>query len=90
MRDVHEVRDTAVRASAHQDFRRLWADHRVKACMYGVKRVPQPVAGLLPLPYASLSLPSEPDRTIVAYTPEPGSETTERPALLGSWARTSA
>ncbi|MEV6944451.1 helix-turn-helix transcriptional regulator [Streptomyces sp. NPDC051172] len=73
-----------------EDFRRLWADHQVKACMYGVKRVRHPVAGLLTLPYESLSLPSEPDQTIVAYTPEPGSETAERLALLGSWATTGA
>ncbi|RPF34027.1 helix-turn-helix transcriptional regulator [Streptomyces sp. TLI_185] len=73
-----------------EDFRRLWADHQVKACMYGVKRVRHPVAGLLTLPYESLSLPSEPDQTIVAYTPEPGSETAERLALLGSWTSTSA
>ncbi|GAA2497896.1 helix-turn-helix transcriptional regulator [Streptomyces longisporus] len=73
-----------------EDFRRLWADHQVKACMYGVKHVRHPVAGLLTLPYESLSLPSEPDQTIVAYTPEPGSETAERLALLGSWTTTGA
>ncbi|MGW2571775.1 helix-turn-helix transcriptional regulator [Streptomyces sp. NPDC001537] len=73
-----------------EDFRRLWADHQVKACMYGVKRVQHPVAGLLTLPYESLTLPSEPDQTIVAYTPEAGSETAERLALLGSWATTGA
>ncbi|WP_328639067.1 helix-turn-helix transcriptional regulator [Streptomyces canus] len=69
-----------------EDFRRLWADHQVKACMYGVKRVRHPVAGLLTLPYESLVLPESPDQTLVAYTPEPGSETAERLALLGSWA----
>jgi transcriptional regulator with XRE-family HTH domain len=68
-----------------EDFRRLWADHQVKACMYGVKRVRHPVAGLLTLPYESLSVPGDPEQTIVAYTPEPGSETAERLALLGSW-----
>ncbi|MFF4502528.1 helix-turn-helix transcriptional regulator [Streptomyces sp. NPDC001401] len=73
-----------------EDFRRLWADHQVKACMYGIKRVRHPVAGLLTLPYESLSVPGEPDQTIVAYTPEPGSETAERLALLGSWATTGA
>ncbi|MFJ9147411.1 helix-turn-helix transcriptional regulator [Streptomyces sp. NPDC102270] len=73
-----------------EDFRRLWADHQVKACMYGVKRVRHPVAGLLTLPYESLVLPETPDRTLVAYTPEPGSETAERLALLASWAGTSA
>ncbi|MEU6374159.1 helix-turn-helix transcriptional regulator [Streptomyces sp. NPDC046909] len=69
-----------------EDFRRLWADHQVRACMYGVKRVRHPVAGLLTLPYESLTLPETPDQTLVVYTPEPGSETAERLALLGSWA----
>lgn len=73
-----------------EDFRRLWADHQVKACMYGVKRVQHPVAGLLTLPYESLTLPEAPDQTLVVYTPEPGSETAERLALLGSWASTGA
>ena len=70
----------------NEDFRRLWADHQVAACAYGVKRVRHPVAGLLTLPYETLAVPSDPDQTIVAYTPEPGSETAERLALLGSWA----
>ncbi|WP_369169880.1 helix-turn-helix transcriptional regulator [Streptomyces sp. R28] len=69
-----------------EDFRRLWADHQVRACMYGVKRVRHPVAGLLTLPYESLTLPETPEQTLVVYTPEPGSETAERLALLGSWA----
>lgn len=73
-----------------EDFRRLWADHQVKACMYGVKHVQHPVAGLLTLPYESLTLPEAPDQTLVVYTPEPGSETAERLALLGSWASTGA
>jgi PAS domain-containing protein len=72
------------RASA--DFRRLWADHLVKPCDHGVKRLRHPVAGLLTLPYETLTVPSAPDQTIVAYAPEPGSETAERLALLASWA----
>ncbi|MDT7839515.1 helix-turn-helix transcriptional regulator [Streptomyces justiciae] len=73
-----------------EDFRRLWADHQVRACMYGVKRVRHPIAGLLTLPYESLTLPETPDQTLVVYTPEPGSETAERLALLGSWESTPA
>jgi transcriptional regulator with XRE-family HTH domain len=69
-----------------EEFRRLWADHQVKACRYGVKRLRHPVAGLLTLPFESLTLPETPDQTLVAYTPEPGSETAERLAMLGSWA----
>ncbi|WP_405992847.1 helix-turn-helix transcriptional regulator [Streptomyces sp. NBC_00986] len=71
-----------------EDFRRLWADHEVKECAYGVKRVRHPVAGLLTLPYETLVVPGELAQTIVVYTPEPGSETAERLALLGSWATT--
>lgn len=71
-----------------EDFRRLWADHEVRECRFGVKRVRHPVAGLLTLPYETLTVPMEPDQTIVVYTPEPGSETAERLALLGSWATT--
>ncbi|ALV35289.1 helix-turn-helix transcriptional regulator [Streptomyces sp. CdTB01] len=69
-----------------EDFRRLWADHQVKECAYGVKRMRHPVAGLLTLPYETLTIPTDPDQTLVVYTPEPGSETAERLALLGSWA----
>ncbi|SEF00669.1 helix-turn-helix transcriptional regulator [Streptomyces sp. Ag109_O5-10] len=70
------------------DFRRLWADHEVRECAYGTKRIQHPVAGLLTLPYETLTVPTDPDQTIVAYTPEPGSETAERLALLGSWTTT--
>ncbi|MFF9816358.1 helix-turn-helix domain-containing protein [Streptomyces sp. NPDC014006] len=68
-----------------EDFRRLWADHEVAECARGVKKIHHPVTGLLTLPYETLSLPGDPDLTIVVYTPEPGSETAERLALLGSW-----
>ncbi|MFF1833861.1 helix-turn-helix transcriptional regulator [Streptomyces sp. NPDC058231] len=69
-----------------EDFRRLWADHQVKAKTYGVKRIQHPVAGELTLPYETLALPGDPDRSLVVYTPEPGTETAERIALLASWA----
>ncbi|MFG2607415.1 helix-turn-helix transcriptional regulator [Streptomyces sp. NPDC048514] len=73
-----------------EDFRRLWADHEVKECAYGVKRLRHPVAGLLTLPYETLTTPADPDQTIVVYTPEPGSETAERLVLLGSWESSTA
>ncbi|MFC9507986.1 helix-turn-helix transcriptional regulator [Streptomyces sp. NPDC057002] len=75
---------------ADEDFRGLWADHRVKPCDHGVKQLRHPVAGLLTLPYETLAIPGAPDQMIVAYTPEPGSETAERLALLGSWATSRA
>ncbi|WP_282703043.1 helix-turn-helix transcriptional regulator [Streptomyces sp. CC219B] len=73
-----------------EEFRRLWADHQVQACVNGVKRVSHPVAGLLTLPYETFAVRSEPEQTMVVYTPEAGSETAERLALLGSWASTRA
>ncbi|KOV63184.1 helix-turn-helix domain-containing protein [Streptomyces sp. MMG1121] len=68
-----------------EDFRRLWADHEVRECAYGVKKIRHPVAGLLTLPYETLTVGQDPEQTIVVYTPEAGSETAERLALLGSW-----
>ncbi|MFD3501421.1 helix-turn-helix transcriptional regulator [Streptomyces sp. NPDC058676] len=73
-----------------EDFRRLWADHEVRECRFGVKRVRHPVAGLLTLPYETLTVPADPEQTIVVYTPESGSETEERLALLGSWSTSQA
>ncbi|MFD5265624.1 helix-turn-helix transcriptional regulator [Streptomyces sp. NPDC058335] len=69
-----------------EDFRRLWADHPVAECAYGVKRIQHPVAGLLTFPYETLAVSADPEQTLLVYTPEPGSETAERLALLGSWA----
>lgn len=68
-----------------EDFRRLWADHQVRAKTYGVKRMVHPVVGELTLPYETLAVPGEPELSLVVYTPEPGSETAERVALLASW-----
>ncbi|MGW4871235.1 helix-turn-helix transcriptional regulator [Streptomyces chartreusis] len=74
-----------------EDFRRLWADHEVKACMTGTKRIRHPLAGLLSLPFETLTVPTEPEQTIVVYTPERGSEAAERLQLLASWkAKTAA
>ncbi|NED88870.1 helix-turn-helix domain-containing protein [Streptomyces sp. SID11233] len=66
----------------NEDFRRLWADHQVKAKAYGVKRISHPVAGPLTLPYETLGVPGDPDQCLVVYTPEPGTESAERLALL--------
>ncbi|MET9074087.1 helix-turn-helix transcriptional regulator [Streptomyces sp. NPDC004232] len=68
-----------------EDFRRLWADHEVRECAYGVKKIRHPVAGLLTLPYETLTVGQDPEQTLVVYTPEKGSETAERLALLASW-----
>ncbi|MFI5873507.1 helix-turn-helix transcriptional regulator [Streptomyces sp. NPDC051445] len=71
-----------------EDFRRLWADHPVRECAYGVKRIQHPVAGLLTFPYETLAVSADPDQSLLVYTPEAGSETEERLRLLGSWRAT--
>lgn len=43
------------------------------------------MVGALVLPYETLTLPGDPDQHLVVYTPEPGSATAERIAVLGSW-----
>lgn len=50
-----------------------------------MKRIQHPVAGLLTFPYETLAVTADPEQTLLVYTPEPGSETAERLALLGSW-----
>jgi transcriptional regulator with XRE-family HTH domain len=77
-------------AMKSEDFRRLWADHQVKEKTYGIKRVTHPLVGELTLPYETLSLPGDPDQLLVIYTPEPGSETADRLAVLASWAASPA
>ncbi|MFE6285949.1 helix-turn-helix transcriptional regulator [Streptomyces sp. NPDC057877] len=67
------------------EFRRMWASHLVKPCDNGVKRLRHPVAGLLTLPYETLTIPSAEDQTIVAYAPDPDSETADRLTMLASW-----
>lgn len=73
-----------------EDFRRLWVDHEVKACMSGTKRIRHPFAGPLTLPYETMTIQTDPDQTLVVYTPVPGSDTAERLALLGSWSAAGA
>ncbi|MFJ7078334.1 helix-turn-helix transcriptional regulator [Streptomyces sp. NPDC098781] len=73
-----------------EDFRHLWVDHQVRACVSGVKRVHHPLTGVLTLPYETMTVQPDPDQTMVVYTPEPGSDTAEKLALLGSWAATEA
>lgn len=73
-----------------EDFRRLWADHQVKEKAHGAKRMRHPVAGELTMPYETLTVSGEPDQLLVVYTPEPGSQTADRLALLASWAASPA
>ncbi|WP_405968722.1 hypothetical protein OG613_19650 [Streptomyces sp. NBC_00015] len=46
------------------DPRRLWADHPVRECAYGRKRIQHPVAGLLTFPYETPAVSADPDRSL--------------------------
>jgi transcriptional regulator with XRE-family HTH domain len=76
--------------SLHSDtFRRLWADHDVRAHASGVKRLHHPLVGDLTLDYVALAVEGDPDQTLVIYTPEPASPSAEALSILASWTGTS-
>lgn len=54
------------------DFRRLWAEHRVRDNSHGVVRLRHPGAGELTLHRETLRLPDAPDQSLVTYAAEPG------------------
>jgi transcriptional regulator with XRE-family HTH domain len=71
-----------------EDFRRLWADHNVRAHGIGTKRFHHPIVGELTLAYEELAITAEPGLVLLVYTAEPGSPSAERLRLLASWAAT--
>ncbi|MFF5531994.1 hypothetical protein ACFY71_05895 [Streptomyces cinerochromogenes] len=73
-----------------EDFRRRWADHQAKECMFGVNQIRHPVLGPLTLRYETLTVPADPGQTLVVPILEPGAGTAGWLALLGSWAGATA
>ncbi|MFJ2399036.1 helix-turn-helix transcriptional regulator [Streptomyces sp. NPDC087843] len=67
------------------EFSTWWAGHRVDQCAHGTQRLLHPVVGELTLSYETLTLPADPDQSVVLYTTEPGSASTETLRLLASW-----
>ncbi|MET8213046.1 helix-turn-helix transcriptional regulator [Streptomyces sp. NPDC005373] len=75
--------------SLHSDaFRRLWADHDVRAHTTGTKRLHHPVVGDLTLDYVVLAAEDDPDQSLAIYTPEPASPSAEALGILASWTST--
>ncbi|MFI1581173.1 helix-turn-helix domain-containing protein [Embleya sp. NPDC020630] len=60
---------------ASRDFRRLWADHHVRAKTRGRKRFVHPRLGELALDYVAMRAPDDPDLTLMIYSAPAGSET---------------
>jgi hypothetical protein len=76
--------------SLHSDtFRRMWADHAVTAHTTGTKRLHHPLVGDLTLDYVVLAVEGDPEQTLVIYTPEPASPSSEALNILASWTSTS-
>ncbi|MFC5666663.1 helix-turn-helix transcriptional regulator [Kitasatospora misakiensis] len=76
------VGDLSVRS---EEFRRLWADHQVRAKTHGVKLIAHPLVGELAFGYETLAINGSPEQQLVAYTAAAGSPTAQRLALLASW-----
>ena len=68
------------------DFRELWGRHDVRAHARGVKRFRHPVVGELTLHYDHLQLAADPALTMITYTAEPGTTSSDNLSLLASWA----
>lgn len=75
-------------SSRSDTFRELWARHDVRAHARGVKRFQHPVVGALNLRYDHLQLAAEPALTMITYSAEPGTTSSDNLSLLASWAAT--
>lgn len=69
-----------------ETFRRLWGAHDVRTHGAGTKRYHHPLVGELVFAYEEFAFTGDPDLVMLVYTPEPGSASAERLALLASWA----
>ncbi|MEU2336963.1 helix-turn-helix transcriptional regulator [Streptomyces sp. NPDC006654] len=74
------VGELAIRS---EPFRVLWATGDVREKRLGVARIVHPTVGTLSFDYHALAVPARPDRTLLAYLPQP--ESVEALAILLSW-----
>jgi transcriptional regulator with XRE-family HTH domain len=75
-------------ATRSDEFRVRWAAHNVKLHRTGVKRFRHPVVGDLTLDFEALELPGDPGQTLLVYSAEPASPSSEALDLLASWSMT--
>ncbi|WP_067968108.1 helix-turn-helix domain-containing protein [Nocardiopsis trehalosi] len=61
-------------ADARPEFRRLWDTQVVADKTHGAYRLRHPSGAAYTLPFRALRLPEDPDQTLIAYTPDPGSD----------------
>lgn len=68
------------------EFRRMWAEHKVYECTFGSKRLRHPLAGEFLVDYEALDVPGSSDQKMFVYTAAPGSASQEALNLIASWA----
>lgn len=68
-----------------QDFRRMWADHRVSACLNGAMQIKHPDVGTIEVEYEALQVHGNQDQKLILYAAPEGSQSAEALNLLASW-----
>jgi len=68
------------------EFRNWWASHNVRLHRTSTKQMHHPVAGLLELTGEALELPGDAGLTIITYTVEPATPSSEALQFLSNWA----
>lgn len=83
-KDLHDLVGELSTRSA--EFRAKWAAHNVRRHGTGTKAFHHPLVGDLTFTYEGLEVTEDPGLQLLIYTVQPGSDSAERLALLGSWA----
>ena len=68
-----------------EEFGSRWAAHNVRFHRTGSKRLHHPLVGDLDLTYEAMQLSADPGQTLLVYTAEPASPTSDALQLLASW-----
>jgi transcriptional regulator with XRE-family HTH domain len=85
----HDLANLIGELSTQSDeFRVRWARHDVGNHDSGVKRLHHPLVGRLELSYEGMTLASDPDLVMFAFTADVGSKSDEALNLLASWTTT--
>lgn len=86
--DPHDkFEDLLVELSGSVRFRELWARHDVGRKSHGIKHLCHPTIGEVQVRYETLTLPADPDQTLVIYLVEPGSNSERALEMLGTTTR---
>ncbi|MFJ9031039.1 helix-turn-helix transcriptional regulator [Streptomyces sp. NPDC102274] len=67
------------------EFRRMWAEHHVSACLNGVMRIRHPDVGVIEVEYEALQVHGDQDQKLILYAAPEDSPSAEALSLLASW-----